>query len=91
MLVTHENLKIMLLLSGLFYRRMQNISSLVLVITLTHRSMHYTAINASLKIIIFRRKFVVLFLIFPQNMHCEYLLEMPDIKAVLSSTKQSLL
>ena len=29
--------------------------------------------------------------IFPQNIHCEYLLEMPDIKAVLSSTKQSLL
>ena len=28
---------------------------------------------------------------FPQNMRCEYLLEMPDYKAVFSSTKQFLL
>ena len=47
----------------------------------------YTALNTSLKILIF----VELFLIFPQNMRCEYLLEIPDIKAVLSSTKQFLL
>ena len=53
--------------------------------------MHHTALNASLKILIFRLKFLVLFLIFPQNMHCERLLEMPDIKAVLSSNKQFLL
>ena len=53
--------------------------------------MHYTALNTSLKILIFRLNFVVLSLIFPQNMHCEYLLEIPDIKAVLSSTKQFLL
>ena len=39
----------------------------------------------------FQMKICGVFLIFPQNMRCEYLLEMPDNKAVLSSTKQFLL
>ena len=69
---------------------MQNVSSFMLVITLTHHYALYCVKYVS-ENINFPMKIVVLFLIFPQNMHCEYLLEMPDIKAVLSSTKQSLL
>ena len=84
MLVTHENLKIMLLLSGLFYRRMQNVSSLVLDIAIY--SVKYFSENIN-----FQMKICGVFLIFPQNMRFEYVFEMPDNKAVLSSTKQYLL
>ena len=53
--------------------------------------MQCTALNTSLKILFFPMKICGVVLIFPQNMRCEYLLEIPDIKAVLSNTKQFLL
>ena len=69
---------------------MQNVSSLVLVITLTHHYALYCVKYVS-ENINFPMKICGIVSYISSKHACEYLLEMPDIKAVLSSTKQSLL
>ena len=69
----------MLLLSGLSHRRMQDVSSFVHG-NYVNTPMQYTTFITALRILIFQRKFVVLLLIFPQNMHCGYLLKRPLLR-----------